>query len=162
MMLCLHGGMEIRLNLTTEPGNLRRSERLTRNPQRQVQRRPGDDRDTVDRQLLEPRKMRVMHAQHREDANLRPGSERLRDLLRLPPQRTQNPIQRPPAIPQPTVKPDTDRASVQLGVDHENPSRPDHQMVDISRRARHREIMERNKPVSLQPSKNPSRPPLPP
>lgn len=153
--------METRPNLIAQPSNLRRAEWLTGGPQRHVQRRARDDRHSVDRQLLKPRQSGIVHAQHRVDMNLRSGGKRLDDLLRLPPQCPQNPIQRTTAIPQTTVHPDTDSSAVELGVDDEDASRPDHQMVDVGRRAWYREIVKRNEPVSLKASQSTSSSPLP-
>ena len=82
-----------------------------------------------------------MNAQHRVNVQVGPEAEGLGDLGGLPPQRLQDVVQGPAAMPQPPGRV-VQVAAVAFGVDHKDPGRADDQMVDVGGRVGDGQIME--------------------
>jgi hypothetical protein len=82
-------------------------------------------------------------------------------LVGLERHRSQGRGERVAAMPQPPGRVELEATAILLGVDHEHPTGPDHQMVDIGLATRDGQVVQHRPPVPLQRSQDAGRPSLP-
>ena len=86
------------------------------------------------------------HDRPHYDARIR---QDLSGLVGLKRHRPQCRTKRVAAMPQPPGRVELEPAAVLLGVDHEHPTGPDHQMINVGLAAGEGQVMQDGPPVSL-------------